>query len=411
MADPVLKITPAQLAAADSGEADRFARFKLIGWWDQARLAAAKVLVVGAGALGNEIIKNLALLGVGNVLIADRDRIEHSNLSRSVLYREADIGAPKALVAARAARELFPQMNVHAFDGDVLHALGAGVFRWADVVIGGLDNREARLHINRQCWRLGKPWIDGAIEQIQGVARVFVPDAAQAAPCYECTMSARDWQLLAQRRSCNMLTRAQMEAGRTPTTPTISAIIAGIQTQEAVKLLHGLETLAGRGLTFVGATSDCFAVEYQRRADCLSHETFAEVIDLPTPSSELSVRDLLSAAREAVGPDAVLELGRDIVERFDCPACRRSETVFAPLGTLSVGRAVCACDGQTVRTPILFHQVRGDEGFLDRACSEIGLPRFDVVGARAGERFVGLAFAADAADVLGPLAEGGLTWT
>ncbi|MCS7032853.1 MAG: ThiF family adenylyltransferase, partial [Phycisphaerae bacterium] len=66
-------------------EEDRFARFRLIGWWDQQKLGAAKVVVIGAGALGNEIIKNLALLGVGNVLICDKDRIEHSNLSRSVL--------------------------------------------------------------------------------------------------------------------------------------------------------------------------------------------------------------------------------------------------------------------------------------------------------------------------------------
>lgn len=66
--------------------------------------SAAKVLVIGAGQLGNEIIKNLALLGVGNVLIADKDCIEHSNLSRSVLYREGDIGKPKANVAADRAR-------------------------------------------------------------------------------------------------------------------------------------------------------------------------------------------------------------------------------------------------------------------------------------------------------------------
>ena len=58
---------------------DRFARFRLISWWDQQRLAQAKFLVIGAGALGNEILKNLALLGVGNVLVADRDQIENSN--------------------------------------------------------------------------------------------------------------------------------------------------------------------------------------------------------------------------------------------------------------------------------------------------------------------------------------------
>src|SRR5439155_1409068 len=84
----------------DDAPMNRVARFKLIGWWDQNRLAAARVLVIGAGALGNEIIKNLALLGVGHVLIADMDRVENSNLSRSVLYREHDNGALKATTAA-----------------------------------------------------------------------------------------------------------------------------------------------------------------------------------------------------------------------------------------------------------------------------------------------------------------------
>src|SRR3982751_4466047 len=199
MSDGTLHIDPSDRAASE----DRFHRFKLIGWWDQAKLSRAKVLVVGAGALGNEIVKNLALLGIGNIFIADKDRIENSNLSRSVLYREADAGEFKATIAARAAKEIYPQMNVGCFNGDIVHDLGLGVYRWADVVIGGLDNREARLAINRACWKVNRPWIDGAIEQIQGVARVFVPDG----PCYECTMSQRDWQLLQMRGSCNLLTR------------------------------------------------------------------------------------------------------------------------------------------------------------------------------------------------------------
>ena len=103
---PPLTIT----AQEASGDEDRFNRFRLIGWWDQKKLAAAKVLVVGAAALGNEIVKNLALLGVGNMLIADLDRIENSNLSRSVLYRAADNGQYKAEVAAAAARDIYPDI-------------------------------------------------------------------------------------------------------------------------------------------------------------------------------------------------------------------------------------------------------------------------------------------------------------
>src|SRR5438876_12352743 len=88
--DPVLVI--------DDG--DRYGRLRLIPWWRQDRLAAAKVLVVGAGALGNEVLKNLALLGVGTVYVIDLDDVEPPNLPRSVLFRAEDDGQAKAEVAA-----------------------------------------------------------------------------------------------------------------------------------------------------------------------------------------------------------------------------------------------------------------------------------------------------------------------
>src|SRR5688572_21072345 len=116
-------------------ENDRFHRFSLISWWDQSRLKNAKILVIGAGALGNEILKNLALLGVGNVLVADMDRVENSNLSRSVLYRESDNGELKATAATRAAKDLYPDLNIHAFNGNVVYDLGLGAFRWADLIL------------------------------------------------------------------------------------------------------------------------------------------------------------------------------------------------------------------------------------------------------------------------------------
>ena len=87
-----------ELAASSIG--DRYASPRLIDWWIQQRLATAQVMVVGAGALGNEALKNLALLGVRRMVVVDFDVIEASNLGRSVLYRAEDVGQPKVQVAA-----------------------------------------------------------------------------------------------------------------------------------------------------------------------------------------------------------------------------------------------------------------------------------------------------------------------
>ncbi len=406
-----LKITSEETTADRD---DRFHRFRLIGWWDQERLARAKVLVIGAGALGNEIVKNLALLGVGNLFIADLDRIENSNLSRSVLYRADDNGHYKAEVAARSAKEIYPDIKVQHFNGNIVYDLGLGVFRWADVVIGGLDNREARLAINRNCWKVNRPWVDGAIEQIQGCARVFVPDG----PCYECTMSEVDWKLLERRRSCNLLSRDEMEGGKTPTTPTISSVIAGVQCQEAVKLLHDLPTMGGRGWFFEGLSGDSYSIEYQRKEECYSHDMLDDVITIDRSHANVVAGRLLEYARRILGDDVELEFGRDMLEKLVCRTCGDQEQLFMSLGSVPAEKAWCPkCQterGQNVRRDVeTFYKIRGEESFLNRTLKEIGIPPFDIIIARGGSRSIGLELSGDSTNVLGTLVAGeeGLEWT
>jgi molybdopterin/thiamine biosynthesis adenylyltransferase len=378
---------------------DRFARFRLINWWDQARLREAKILVVGAGALGNEILKNLALLGVGRVLVADKDVIENSNLSRSCLFRESDNGALKAEVAAKAVRTIFPEVRAHWFQGDVVDGLGLGAYRWADLVIAGLDNRRARLGVNRACWKANRPWIDGAIEQLDGLVRVFVPPHGS---CYECTMSKTDWDILNVERSCNLLTRDEMLLGKVPTTPTSASVVAAIQCQEAVKLLHGLEVLDSKAFVFRGLSHDSYVVSYPRKADCFSHVTYDPVEKLGSSVRRTKVRDLLREVKARLGHDAVLEFNQEIVGSLECAGCGRTEAVFRPLGRVSEKEARCPHCGEE-RNPTLLHGVCGDEPFLERTFSEIGIPPFDIIAARKGLEQIYLEFDGDAPEVLGPL--------
>ena len=128
------------------------------------------------------------------------------------------------------------------------------------------------------------------IERLDGVARVFDPATG---PCYECTMSEVDWKMLAARRSCALLSRDEMELGRVPTTPTTASVIAGIQVQEAVKMLHGLPTISGRGFVFEGMNHQSYMVDYSRLEDCPSHDSMAGVETFPGGVMETTVGSFL----------------------------------------------------------------------------------------------------------------------
>jgi molybdopterin/thiamine biosynthesis adenylyltransferase len=382
---------------------DRYSRLRLIPWWDQGKVAVCRLLVVGAGALGNEILKNAALLGFRHVIVVDMDRIEESNLSRTVLYRDQDIGKFKAQAAAQAFGALAPESCAQGLVANIAQDAGLGLFAWSDVILAGLDNREARLWINRSAWKMNRPWIDGAIEGINGVARVFLPGQP---PCYECTLGEVDWALLQKRMSCNLLMLEPTQEGKIPTTPTISSIIAGIEVQEAVKLIHGLPTLAGKGFIFEGMNHSSYTVEYTPNADCMSHYTMEKIVRLAERSRDLTLEQLRQRAQADLGAaEVVIEFSRDVVQKFVCPACHQEEEAFAPVGSLSVAAARCPQDGQP-RAVIALHSYAGQQDLGGRRLDQLGLPGWDLFTGRSGDREIGYLPDGDASDILGPCAEG-----
>lgn len=353
---------------------DRYSRLRLISWWRQDRLAAARVLVVGAGALGNEVMKNLALVGVGTTYIIDLDRVEASNLSRSVLFRAADAGQPKAEVAARRALELNPEINVVPIHGDVMTDLGLGLFSDVDLVIGCLDNREARLWVNRQCWKVSTPWIDAGIQEIQGVVKVFVPpDSA----CYECGMTARDYQLINLRYSCPLLSRDEILSGKVPTAPTIASMMAALQVQEALKVLHEMPVAAGAALVFNGVGNQFYSTRLPRRDDCLSHETYPAPIELAIGCGD-TVAQLFAAVGDPDEGPLTLILDRELVTHIECPRCDWKSQVLRPRSRVRQSDAICPVCGQAAR-PELISSIEEDSILTERTLAEVGVPPYDIV--------------------------------
>jgi len=358
---------------------DRYSRLRLIAWWEQEKLAAAKVLVVGAGALGNEVLKNLALLGVGNIYVVDFDDIEESNLTRSVLFRSRDCGRPKVDAAADMLADMNPDVNVRPMSANIITEVGLGLFRDMDVVIGCLDNREARLWVNRSCWKVNTPWIDGGIQEINGVAKVFIPpDGA----CYECAMTETDYRLISLRYSCPLLRQEDILAGKTPTAPTISSIVAGLQTQEALKLIHGMQVAGGQAMVFNGVANQFYTTNYQRKDDCLSHDTYPEPVELPLSARKdgNTAAELFAAVREHAESDGplTLSLDRDLVVSLDCADCGNSRRIMRSLNDVGMSEAECPECGQTV-LPNIEHNIREDGELADERLADLGVPRYDIV--------------------------------
>ncbi|MBN1918374.1 MAG: ThiF family adenylyltransferase [Verrucomicrobia bacterium] len=369
----------------------RFARLEAIEWWNQPLLKAACVLVVGAGALGNEVIKNLALLGVGRLVIVDMDRVELSNLSRSVLFSEADEGLPKAECAARRARDIYPGLDAIPLVGNVLADVGLGFFRSAQVVVGALDNREARVFVNSVCARVGRPLIDGGIEVLNGIVRGFAPPTTA---CYECTMSQTDWDLLNKRRSCSLLARRALNEGGTPTTPTTASVVGALQAQEVVKHLHGMDALLGRGFIFEGLGHTSYTVSYPILPECGWHEQPAPIEAMADLDSGTPLRLIWNRAAERLGGIEALDLAREIVERLECPSCRRSERVLQPAERLREDQLVCPGCGQEC-APVFIHSLGEASELLDLSARAIGLPEWDIVWARRDTRCLGIELAGD----------------
>jgi molybdopterin-synthase adenylyltransferase len=362
--------------AADSlviDDQDRYSSLRLISWWRQDRLRSASILVVGAGALGNEVMKNLALLGLGTIYLIDLDTVEPSNLSRSVLFREHDSGRPKALVAAERSRELNPELTVIPIHGDVMADVGLGLFADVDLVIGCLDNREARLWVNRQCWKTGTPWIDAGIQEIQGVVKVFVPpDSA----CYECAMTERDYQLLNRRYSCPLLSRDEIASGKVPTAPTIASMMAALQVQEALKLLHGLPVAAGSAHVYNGVANQFYTTKLPFRSDCLSHETYPSPVELSIGNNQTAI-ELFEAVRSHL-PGRLLVLDRELVVAIECARCGWRSEIMRPRSKVKSAEAHCPTCRQPAR-PVFESGIDQESPLAAQPLSRLGIPPYDIV--------------------------------
>lgn len=219
----------------DDGEIDRYGKHLMlreIGVKGQKRIKAAKVVIIGAGALGSPVIQYLAAAGVGTIRVVDFDEVSLSNLQNQVIHRTRDMHRPKVASAKDTIKGINPKLQIETLNEKVEADNIEAIIRDFDVVVDCTDNYKARYLISDACVLLGKPLVFGAIYQYEGQVSVF--DAVQG-PCYRCLFPAPPPSGLVP--TC-------AEGGAISPLP---GIIGSIQANEVLKLLvGGGESLVGK---------------------------------------------------------------------------------------------------------------------------------------------------------------------
>ena len=328
-------------------DGDRYTRLRQLGW-DMDVLRRSIVLVVGAGALGNEIIKNLALAGLGNLLIIDPDTIESHNLTRSVLFRASDVGKSKCAVAAAAAAEIEPGMNARWFQSNVQETLGLGVFKEVDVVLGAVDNLQTRRDINANCMRTGTTFIDGGLYFLDGDVRIFTD---KFSVCFDCTLTEDEREDGRRRWSCLGLA-SENGSPVGPTAPTIASMVGGLQAQLALKYLHRgqpapypMRVPSGTRIRFNGIADEYESWALNRDPTCPTHLT-AESISEATVrrvalSNDVVAEELLQKVQGEFGAESYVDLGFDLVFELSCVRCGRTERCLKRQGSMTFLDTMC----------------------------------------------------------------------
>jgi molybdopterin/thiamine biosynthesis adenylyltransferase len=234
-------------------EVERYARhlvLREIGGPGQQKLAAARVLIVGAGGLGAPASLYLAAAGVGVVGLADPDRVSLSNLQRQVIYATGDVGRAKVDAAAERLAALNPHVQVEAHAVAVTPANADGVVSGYDLVLDGTDDFATRFAVNAACVRAERPLVSGALGRWTGQVGVFA-----GRPCYRCLVP----EVPPEAETCAAVGVMGALAG----------VVGSMMALEAIKLLAGAgESLTGRLLVYDALAAETRTVRIGPDPDC-----------------------------------------------------------------------------------------------------------------------------------------------
>lgn len=259
---------PPDLSPAELARYSRHLLLENVGLAGQQKLAAARVLVIGAGGLGSPAALYLAAAGVGTIGIADFDNVEAHNLQRQLLHDTVAVGTAKVASAAARLAAINPFINVVSHGEGITPANALEIFSGYDVIVDGTDNFSARYLNNDAAFLARRPLVYGSVFKFEGQVAVFDPH--RGGPCYRCLFSAPP--AAGTVPSCG-------EAG---VIGALCGVIGSLQALEALKLILGLgEPLRGRLLTYDALQQHFATLSLPRNSACPlcgAHPTIRQLI-------------------------------------------------------------------------------------------------------------------------------------
>ena len=228
-----------------------------IGGVGQARLIAARVLVIGAGGLGAPLLQYLAAAGIGTLGVIDHDQVDLSNLQRQVIHRTADIGVAKVASARRALLDINPEVAVIAHDERLASNNAERIVGGYDIVADGSDNFATRYLLNDVCYRLKKILVSAAILRFDGQISTYKAWQGAGHPCLRCIFPAAPSE------------DAVPSCAQAGVLGALAGTLGALQATEVVKEILGIgRSLSGRLLMYDALAASFDEMAITKRPDC-----------------------------------------------------------------------------------------------------------------------------------------------
>ncbi len=219
----------------------------------QARIRAGKALLIGAGGIGNAVAAYMAAAGVGELIVADFDRVDETNLGRQFLFGPADVGRAKIDVLAERLHAINPEVRIERSQLRVDDGNIGELIRDADLVLDGSDNFRTRLVVSDACVSSSKALVAGSAIRLEGQVATFGPDYAKS-PCYRCAYTDADESL----EDC---------AGNGVFGP-VPGVVGSLMAVDALKLLARLPVQLGHLTLFDGTSSEFRSIRVRKNGAC-----------------------------------------------------------------------------------------------------------------------------------------------